>query len=78
MITTSLRRASTRSDRAYQISKHRASFARRAVFLEFRRRDAAAIDFDGFVDRRANETPRLAPEAWRRETRKQKSWGRVA
>ena len=56
----------------------RTTYARAAVFEEFRRRDATAIDFDGFVDRRANETPRLAPEAWRRETRKQKSWGRVA
>ena len=59
-------------------STRRAAYARSAVFAEFRRRDATAIDFDGFVDRRANETPRLAPEAWRRETRKQGSWGRVA
>ncbi len=67
MNTTSLRRASTRPDRAYQISKHRADFARSAVLAEFRTRAARAIDYDGFVDRRPNEPPRPAPEVWQRK-----------
>ena len=58
MNTTSLRRASTRLDRAYQISKHRANFARQAVRLEFRARDARAIDYAGFRDRLPHERPR--------------------
>ncbi len=58
MNTTSLRRASTRPDRAYQISKHRADFARAAVFEEFRTRNARAIDYGGFRDRQPNEAPR--------------------
>ncbi len=58
MNTTSLRRASTRPDRAYQISKHRADFARAAVFEEFHTRDAWAIDYGGFRDRQPNEAPR--------------------
>ena len=56
----------------------RANFACSAVYAEFRPRDATAIDFDGFVDRRPNETPRPAPESWRRETRAQRQWGRAA
>ncbi len=67
MNTTSLRRASTRPDRAYQISKHRADFARAAVFEEFRTRNARAIDYDGFVDRRPNEPPRPPPAVWQRK-----------
>ena len=46
----------------------RADFARAAVFEEFRRRDAVALDFGGFVDRRPDKRPRPAPEAWRHET----------
>ncbi len=58
MNTTSLRRASTQPDRAYQISKHRADFARAAVFEEFRTLNARAIDYGGFRDRQPNEAPR--------------------
>ena len=36
-------------------AKHRAAFARDAVFAEFRPRAAAAIDYDGFVDRRPDQ-----------------------
>ena len=46
----------------------RAAYARAAVFEEFPTRAARALDHGGFVDRCPNETPRLAPEAWRRET----------
>ena len=58
MNTTSLRRASTRLDRAYQISKHRANFARQAVRLEFRARDARSLDRGDFEDRLPHERPR--------------------
>ena len=47
--------------------QHRADFARAAVFEEFRTRNARAIDYDGFVDRRPNEPPRPAPEVWQRK-----------
>ena len=36
---------------------NRAAFARAAVFQEFRRRDAVALDWDGFVDRRPDAAP---------------------
>ena len=47
----------------------RDNFARSAVFAEFRRKHAVALDYDGFVDRRPHEQPRPVLEAWRRETR---------
>ena len=50
---------STRSNRR----NRRASFAREAVFAEFRSRDAKAILDVNFVDRRPDEVPRLSPEA---------------
>ncbi len=37
------------------------TFARDAVFDGFCHRDARAIDYDGFVDRRPDELPRLSP-----------------
>jgi hypothetical protein len=37
--------------------RHRALFARDFVFLEFRGRDARALDYDGFQDRRPNRKP---------------------
>ncbi len=40
----------------------RAAFARQAVRLEFRPRDARAIDHDGFVDRKPHERPHRPPE----------------
>ncbi len=43
----------------------RAAYARAAVFEEFRPRDAAAIDYDGFVDRKPHEAPAPGPESWR-------------
>ena len=48
-------------------SKRRADFARQAVRLEFRARDARALDYEGFVDRGPGEAPRPAPEAWQRK-----------
>jgi hypothetical protein len=48
-------------------AKHRADFARAAVLEEFRTRNARAIDYDGFVDRRPNEPPRPVPEVWQRK-----------
>ncbi len=46
-------------------STRRVAFARAAVFEEFRPRDAAAIDYNGFVDRKPHEAPRPGPESWR-------------
>ncbi len=46
------------------------TYARDAVFNGFHPRDARAIDHGGFVDRRPNEEPQPAPEAWRRETKR--------
>ncbi len=43
----------------------RTTYARAAVFEEFRPRDAAAIDYNGFVDRKPHEAPRPGPESWR-------------
>ena len=48
--------------------QHRAAFARQAVHLEFRPRDARALDQGNFVDRQPDERPRLSPATWRRET----------
>ncbi len=39
-------------------AKHRADFARSAVYEDFRSRDARAIDYGGFRDRQPNEAPR--------------------
>ncbi len=58
-------------------STQRAGYARGAVYAEFPFKHARALDYGGFVDRRPNQTPRPAPEAWRRETRTQRSWGQV-
>ncbi len=41
--------------------RHRARFARRMVFEEFRYRDARAIDYGDFIDR----APDQAPRVWR-------------
>ena len=37
------------------------SFARDAVYAEFRLRDARALDYDKFQDRKPSETPREPP-----------------
>ena len=47
-----------------QAERRRARYARDAVFLEFRYRDARAIDYDGFKDRRPDEPPLPPPERW--------------
>ena len=39
-------------------AKHRASFARDAVFADFRPGDARALDHDSFTDRRPDQGPR--------------------
>ena len=39
--------------------RRRARFARSVVFEEFRYRHARAIDYDGFIDRKPNQRPRL-------------------
>ena len=47
--------------------KRRTDFAREAVRLEFRPRDARAINHGGFEDRRPDELPRPSPASWRPE-----------
>ncbi len=69
-IYTHSTKLSTQPNHHHSVSKQRAAFARAAVFEEFRNRNARAIDYDGFVDRRPNEKPQPAPEAWRRETKR--------
>ncbi len=44
-------------------SRHNSTFARDAVYLEFRHRDARAIDQADFVDRGPGQAPRLYIEA---------------
>ncbi len=39
--------------------RRRARFARSMVFEEFRYKHARAIDYDGFIDRKPNQRPRL-------------------
>ena len=46
----------------------RAAFASAAVFVEFRSRDARALNYNGFIDRRPDQKPPLPPMAWRVET----------
>ena len=48
---TKLASSATRADHLKFSTKHRADFARAAVFEEFRTRNARAIDYDGFRDR---------------------------
>ncbi len=43
--------------------RHRADFARQAVFAEFRSRDAKSILDVDFIDRAPRAAPRLSPEA---------------
>ncbi len=45
--------------------RHRADFARAAVFAEFRSRDAKAILDVDFIDRPSGQLPLPAPEARR-------------
>ena len=40
----------------------RATYARDAVYAEFRPRDARALDYDDFTDREPDEAPPLAGE----------------
>lgn len=42
-----------------------ARFARAAVFEVFPYRDARAIDYDKFLDRKPSQAPRPSPEVWR-------------
>ena len=52
------------------------SFARAAVFTEFRYKDARALRHNGFKDRAPHEKLPLPPLAWRRETDKSPgNWG---
>ncbi len=69
-ITTTPRAASRPNSASDHQGNHvdpdRARFARSMVFATFRRRDAVALDFDGFVDRRSDQLPifangRMAP-----------------
>ena len=41
--------------------QRRAQFARAAVYLEFRHRDARALDYDDFRDRKPSKKPLLPP-----------------
>ena len=63
LFTTPPARRSSRAKQPRQNSRrHRADFARGAVFAEFGRA-AFAIDQDDFQDRQPWEVPALAPEA---------------
>ncbi len=46
------------------VLRRRSDFARSMVFEEFRYKHARAIDYDGFIDRKPNQRPRL----WRAST----------
>ena len=45
--------------------RRRARFARRMVFEEFGYRYAQALDYDRFLDRKPDQTPRPSPEVRR-------------
>ncbi len=64
-ITTPSPRRLGRARNPHNGRRHRADFARGAVFAEFRARDAKAILDVNFVDRRPDEMPRLSPEVRR-------------
>ncbi len=49
---------SNKSRAPIQARPRRARFARSMVFQEFRYRDARALDYDHFVDRKPGQTPR--------------------
>ncbi len=63
--TTSPARRLCRARNSHNGRRHRADFARSAVFAEFRARDAKAILDADFIDRAPRATPRLSPEARR-------------
>ena len=63
-ITTAPSRRPARTDRPFNPGRrHRANFARGAVFAEFGYRHGRAIDFADFVDRRPDQAPLPAPGA---------------
>ena len=43
-------------------------FARAAVFAEFRFKNAVALDWNGFADRRPDQKPPLPAKEWQIET----------
>ena len=57
MTTTHARPASSRPDPHTSSPRTRSRYARAVVFSSFRLRDAKAIDFDGFQDRRPSDRP---------------------
>ncbi len=59
MDTTTSRRASTRPNHPYPISKHRADFAREAAIDVFGPRAVQALDHNHFKDRQPGQAPRL-------------------
>ena len=56
--TTSPARRSSRARNPHNGHHHRNDFARQAVFAEFGKRHAKAIDQIAFIDRRPDQTPR--------------------
>ena len=46
-------------------ARRRTRFARSCVFEMFSYRDARAIDYDRFLDRKPSQSPRPSPEVWR-------------
>lgn len=62
--TTPCARQSSRTDKPNNPDcRHRADFARTAVFSEFGYRSGRALDHADFVDRQPGEMPARAPEA---------------
>ena len=55
----------------------RDDYARAAVYAEFKFKHAVGLDQADFIDRKPDEQPRPAPEAWQRETGKPKWPGLV-
>ena len=63
-ITTLPARNSSRTGRPYNPGRrHRADFARAAVYAEFGYRHERAVDYVDFVDRRPDQAPLSAPGA---------------
>ena len=57
-------RATSRTDSPFNPGqRHRANFARQAIFAEFQARDAKAILQPNFLDRLPGQSPRPSPGA---------------
>ena len=56
---------SSRASNSHNDRRHRADFARAAVFAEFGYRHGRAIDYAEFIDRQPDQAPLSAPGARR-------------